>query len=216
MTTVDRSLRLVSMQFSFSNENLIPASVKEVEHENLEEQAQRKARETSSKSAGTCVIDPIEDVSLAQFLDNLEPAGYEMVDAFYQPRPHPKNPHVTYHMVRFLFARNEYVDLSEYFAKVRGTIREELVKMTTDAMWRVRVFLNPHFREGEVVEGQHTLSLNLEGRKPFFLPDGSPVTVWQKDENGERVGDAPLPLRADRQLVIDRDVITIVPFSTER
>jgi hypothetical protein len=185
------------MQFSFSNINVVPTSVKKLELEMLEERNERK----TYKGNGEVIIKPIENVSLVEFLDNLE-VGYELVDAFYQPRIDPKDPRGNriYHMVRFLFARRKYVKLSDEFKEVRSTIYAELRKICEQAMWRVRAFLNPFFMDDEEVLGQRALSINLEARKPLFHPDGQPVTVWQKDERGNRVGETPFPLKPDYYL----------------
>ena len=208
MVTLDRTIRLVGLQFSFSNINVVPELLKELELESLEERNERKGR----KSSGEMVITPTENSSLMEFLSDLEVAGYELVDAFYQPRVHPKNPRIIYHMARFLFARREHADPSEEFKGVRNAISAELLKICEQAMWRVRAYLNPFFTADEEVPGYHALSINLEGRKPVFLHDGQPVVVWQKDEEGNRVGDTPLPLRPDYhlRLRIDTNVIQLV------
>jgi hypothetical protein len=202
--TLDDSVRLVSMQFSFSNINVVPTSVKKLELEMLEERNERK----TYKGNGEVIIKPIENVSLVEFLDNLE-VGYELVDAFYQPRIDPKDPRGNriYHMVRFLFARRKYVELSDEFKEVRSTIHAELRKICEQAMWRVRAFLNPFFMDDEEVLGQRALSINLEARKPLFHPDGQLVMVWQKDERGNRVGETPFPLKPDYYLRIEDNVV---------
>lgn len=206
MVTLDGSVRLVGMQFSFSNINIVPESLKKRELESLEERNERKTREGS----GEMVITLTENSSLAEFLNDLEVAGYELVDTFYQPRVHPKNPRIIYHMMRFLFARHEYADPSEEFKGVRNAISAELLKICEQAMWRVRAYLNPFFTDNEQIPGYHALSINLKGRKPLFLPDGQPVVVWQKDKEGNRVGDAPLSLRPDYHLRIDTNAIQLV------
>ncbi|MBI2035674.1 MAG: hypothetical protein HYT12_03245 [Candidatus Liptonbacteria bacterium] len=144
------------------------------------------------------VIEPTEKCSLVEFLGELEASGYEMVYGFYKMRIDAKDPRGkrSYHMVRYLFARREFVELSDEFKKVRDVIRAELRSICESAMWRVRAFLNPFYKNGEEIPGERAVSINLEARQPLFRPDGQPVTVWQKDENGERVGDAPLPLKA--------------------
>jgi hypothetical protein len=205
MVALDSSVRLVALQFSFSNPDAIPASVKRLDRETPEERNERK-----NHSSGTLVIEPTENCSLVNFLDELKSAGYEMVDAFYKERINPKDPRGrrTYHMVRFLFARREFVDLSEEFKAVRDVISKELRSICEVAMWRIRAFLNPFYnKDGEEVIGHRTISVNLESRKPLFRPDGQPVTVWQKDENSKRVGDAPLSLKADCCLRIKDNVV---------
>lgn len=204
MVALGDTVPLVVAQFSFSNPDVIPAMVKRQNRETPAERAVRK-----SHSSGVMVIEPTERCSLVEFLEELEVAGYEMVDGFYKERIDAYNKK-TYHMVRFLFARREFVELSDEFKKARDVICAELRSICENAMWRVRAFSNPFYENGEEVPGQRTVSVNLEARQPFFYPDGRPVTVWQKDENGERVGDAPLPIRADHRLRIVGDVVSLM------
>lgn len=206
MVALNGSVRLVAIQFSFSNPDVIPSSVKRLNRETQEERVERK-----NHSSGVVVIEPTEKCSSVEFLGELEAAGYEMVDAFYKERIDPKDPRGkrTYHMVRFLFARHKFVELSDEFKKVRDVIRAELRSICESAMWRVRSFSNPFYKNGEEIPDQRTVSINLEVRQPLFRPDGQPVTVWQKDENGERVGDAPLPLKASYCLHIVDDAIQL-------
>ena len=202
--TLDFRSHLVALQFSFSNPAAIPSSVKQRSPEAVEDRNERKNR-----CSGRRFIEPTENVSLVWFLRELEASGYEVVDAFYQERLNPKGDSYgkgTYHMVRFLFARREDVELSEEFGRVKDTLRAELQEICRAAMWRVRAFCNPLYENGEEVPGYSALSINMEARKPLFLPDGQPVTVWQKDEYGERVGDAPLPLRPSFWLMVWPDI----------
>ena len=207
MIALNSTVRLVALQFSFSNPDVIPATVKRQDRETPEERVVRK-----SHSSGVMVIEPTEKCSLVEFLGELEAAGYEMVDGFYKERIDAKDPRNkrTYHMVRFLFARHEFVELSDEFKKVRDVIRTELQSICESAMWRVRSFSNPFYKNGEEIPDQRAVSINLETRQPLFRPDGQPVTVWQKDENGKRVGDAPLPLKDDYCLRIVGDAVQLV------
>ena len=207
MVALNGTVRLVALQFSFSNPDAIPASVKRLNRETQEERVERK-----NHSSGVMVIEPTEKCSLVEFLGELEAAGYEMVDGFYKMRIDAKDPSGkrSYHMVRFLFARREFVELSDEFKKVRDTIRTELRSICETAMWRVRSFSNPFYKNGEEIPDQRAVSINLEARQPLFRPDGQPVTVWQKDENGKRMGDAPLPIKGDYCLRIVGDAVQLV------
>ena len=197
MVILDRTVRLVALQFSFSNPDAILTTVRRLDRETQEEHVIRK-----SHSSGIMVIEPIEKCSLVELLGDLEASGYEMVDAFYKERIDAKDPRGkrSYHMVRFLFTRREFMELSDEFKKVRDAIRAELQSICETTMWRVRSFSNPFYKDGEEIPDQRAVSVNLEARTPLFRPNGQPVTVWQKDENGKRVGDAPLPLKADYYL----------------
>ncbi|MEK7120417.1 MAG: hypothetical protein AAB824_02655 [Patescibacteria group bacterium] len=207
MIALNGTIRLVALQFSFTNPDAIPTSVKRRSPETQEERVERK-----SYSNGIMVIEPTEKCSLAEFLGELEAAGYEMVDAFYKERIDAKDPRRkrTYHMVRFLFARREFVNCSDEFKAARGTIRIDLQNICESAMWRVRSFSNPFYKNGEEVLDQSALSINLEVRQPLFRPDGQIVTVWQKDASGNRMGDAPLPLKADYCLRIVDGAVQLV------
>lgn len=199
--------RVIALQFSFSNPDAIPASVKRMSRETQEERVERK-----SYSSGVMVIEPTEKCSVAEFLGEIEAAGYEMVDAFYKRRIDAKDPRgrSSYHMVRFLFARHDFVELSDEFKKVRGVILSELQSICESAMWRVRVFSNPFYKNGEEIHGQRAVAINLEVRQPFHHPDGKPKTMWQKDGNGKRIGEAPLPLKADYCLRIAGDAVSLM------
>lgn len=207
MATLDASVRLVTLQFSFSNPEAIPAGVKQRAQETIEERVERKSR-----SSGTMVMEPTENCSVAEFIDELGAAGYELVDAFCKERLDAKDPRGqrTYHTARFVFARHEFVNISEEFKKVQGAIQAEIQEMCRAAFWRVRMFLNPFYQNGEEIADQHALSINLESRKPRFLPNGQPVLVWQKDEHGRRVGDSPLPLQPSHHLRLVQNAVQLV------
>lgn len=177
MLTLDGPVRLVSIQFSFSNPKIVPQSVKRLEHETPARRAVRKGR-----ADGTMVIAPTPGVSMGEFVDQLEAAGYELVDALYEPRinTHSRTrENATYHMMRFIFARREFVDLSEWFRGVRVAVSADLRKMCGEALWRVRVFSNPFRKDGEEISGQRALSVNLEVRVPLGLDGQPPIKAQQ-------------------------------------
>ncbi len=207
MASLDGTVRMVALQFSFSNPDTIPASVKRRDPETKGECVERK-----NHSSGFLVIEPTEKCSLAELPGELETTGFEMVDAFCKERLDPKDPSGkrTYHMARFQFARREIVKLSDEFKKVRDIIRAELQTICETAMWRVRAFDNPFYKNGEEIPGQRSISINLEVRTPLFRPDGQPVTVWSKDGNGKRLGDSPLPIRPGYCLRVVNNAIQLV------
>jgi hypothetical protein len=189
---LDSSVRLVLVQFSFSNPDAIPPSVRWRRPETQEERVERK-----DHVAGVMIVQPTEGTSLAEFPRDLEAAGYKLVDAFCKERIND-NPHLKrYHMVRFIFARREHAQISQGFWKVRDAIRAEFQGICGSAMWRVRVFDNPFYQDEEEVSGRRTMSINLEVRQPLFV-GGQPVMVWQRDDVGRRVGSAPIRLTAKR------------------
>lgn len=197
---------LIGLQFSFSNSDVIPPSVKHQKKETPEESNKR-----GSCSSGNLIIKPTENCSLVELLNKLEVAGYNMIDAFYQERIDPKDPNSKriFHMVRFLFSYRGYVEPSDEFRERRSAIWTELRNICQVALWRVKVFSNPFYKDGKEIPGQRALSINLEARKPLFYPDGQPVMVWPKDKNGKHLGDASLPLKPDYCLRIKKSAICL-------
>lgn len=199
------------MQFSFTNPDAVPSSVKRLPQETPAERAERKGL-TNTVRAGESLIQPTEGCSISRFTAELEAAGYELVDASYKPRLDAKDPsgRRTYHMVRFVFARHEFAEPSDEFKKVRESVRVDLQKACDLAYWRTRSFSNPFYQNGEEVPEARAMSINFEARQPRYLPDGNLVTEWQKDENGKRVGEVPLPIKAKHHLhIVDGEVLPV-------
>lgn len=202
-------IRLIGLQFNGSNANFIPSALLTwLRRTNRETPEGRTVRK--SYANGTMIIEPTMNCSLKGFIREIETAGYELVDTLYQERVDGKDPHGvrTYHMVRFLFARHEFAEISEAFAAARNTARDALREICEVAFWRVRSFLNPFYKNGEELPGFNAASINLEARVPLFLPDGRPVVARLKNEHGKGVGD-PLPLRPDFNLRVVDDAVRL-------
>lgn len=213
MVPIDGTVHLILLQFSFSNANAVPPAIKRRQRETLNERKERKTH-----TDGIVVIEPTLNCSLSNSIDDLEAAGYELVDAFCQKRLDPKDPagRRVYQMVRYMFARKEFVNISEEFRRVRYVIRAELQEeMCDSALWRVRSLLNPLYnRNGEEVEGQYMMSVNLEARRPLLRADGQLVVEWQKDENGRRIGVAPVPIMAEHILRLSKGYLLLTTVTT--
>lgn len=201
-----KNTRVVIMQFSFSNPNVIPSAIKRLDKETIEERVERK-----SHSTGIMVIEPTEKCCVEEFIDELEKIGFQLVDSFYKERMSPGKSN--YHMIRFIFWRNDFAEPSEEFKKVFGVVRESLKTICQEALWRVRAFDNPFYKDGEEIKGQRAISINLEARNPLFLPDGSQVVAWEKDGAGRRIGTAPVPIQPAHKLVIIDGEIGLIPIS---
>ncbi|MEK7658279.1 MAG: hypothetical protein AAB352_00235 [Patescibacteria group bacterium] len=199
---------MVVVQFSFTNPAAIPEVVKRTEKESPAEHKERKTH-----SNGVLVIEPTPGCGLVEFPLGLEQAGFELVDASYKERIDPKDPRQrrTYHMVRFVFCRRESAELSDEFRSVRDEIRFALQNMAENAMWRVRVFDNPFFFKDEEVQDQRALSVNLAARDTIVQPNGELIKRWEKDDQGNRIGEGPVPIVPKRQLCVRGGTVQIVP-----
>ena len=206
MVILDRNVRRVMLQFSFSNPEIIPISMRR------KTQSEPLSFDHKTRPNGTLVINPTEKCSLAGFIRELEMSGYEIVDAFYRKRIDSRDSggKKKYHMVRFIFVRHESSELSDEFIKRRNIVQTELLNICSAALWRVKLFKNKFYKDDREICGQHALSINLDARQPLFCPDGQPVKIWKKDDKGKRVGEAPLPLKADYRIGIDKNILSLM------
>lgn len=205
LVNVQPGVRLILLQFSFSNPEVVPHSVCQL---GRELGAERRMRE--NLPAGKLVIEPHEDVGLAGFVMQLRTNGYELVDAFHQLRDDQRNPRRTYQMVRYVFMRREHVCSTASFVQVRATLLNGLLDLLVQALWRCRVYLNPLFVDGCRVVGESAVSINLDARKSLFSC-GQRIAVWRRDENGEKMGEAPMPIQLAYELRFRDNAIEIVP-----
>ena len=185
------------LQFSFSNPNVIPDTVRKRKPETKTEQQQRKQRPPS----GTMVITPSENTSIESFVQELIQSDYILVDAVTQKRPHPKRQNQHYYIARFVFSRKEHAKETSDFVSVRHQVQTELLNISNDAFWRIRAFKNPFFQDGGLVQGFNTLSFNFEARVPRFDSRGQAVLARKKDSQGRKIGD-PVSLEAQHELHI--------------
>lgn len=168
-----KGVRLIIVQFSFSNLDAVPEIIQRLEPETQEEQVKRKSHQT-----GKLLIAPTIGVSLKYLLQDMETRNFELVGAFYKERRHakPQPGREIYHAVRFTFAHRDFVNIKDKsFIGKRQDVLIEFQRMCTEALWRTRVIDNPFFVEGVEVSGQRTLSINLEVREPFFNLKGRPL-----------------------------------------
>lgn len=190
---LDSSIGAIMLQFSFSNPEVVPPLLWHLPPETVAERIARK-----SLAGGTVVIQPTENCSIISFVNNLEQAGYVLVNAFCKERIHGKDLVTPYYVLRFVFIRYEDAQITEAFDNVRHSIMDSLRGICETALWRVRAYLNPTQEDD-----QYLMSINLEVRQPLFSSDGRPAMVWQKDENGNRIGDRKVPLMPDYLLELD-------------
>lgn len=208
MITLDRGVQLIALQFNFSNARLIPDSIRQLDPETDEEAVERRGR-----VKGVLVVPPTELCSLSDFIRILGAMRkFELISATYK-RCRKTESHRgsdTYHRVRFTYGRIPWVSEWQGLEKLKaGMVQDQLLHICDEALWRVRVYVNPFSRNGTTTREEHALSINLDVRKPFSTFDGEPIIVWRKDEGGNRIGSAPLPLQPDCKLQIADHAITL-------
>lgn len=216
LSRLNGNVRLVVLQFACSKKTRMPVSLKWREKEIALESYERLAREDCGD--GKLFMDSeVKTVSVYDFLSDLEEASYEIVDAFNQERlTEELKP---YYIACFVFSRREYVNISEDFKNKRDIIRAEFLKMAMEAMWRVKVYNNPFYKNDERVPAQYAMNIKMIARNPLVDNEGKSLFVWKKDEygqkiierdeNGKKIGDAKIMVKPEYYLRIEDNCVIL-------
>lgn len=221
--SLDASVRKVTLQFSMSHANQVPCWVTWIDPESAGERSVRKAASVPGEQFMIPEIDAsgrgVNNVSLIYIVDDLIAEGFTLVEAMAQERSPSKVGAPPYAMVRYTFYRAGLAECSSDFLQNMGNIIQDLHEFLELALWRVRGFRNPWFqKEGTVADGVFSISINMDARNPLFVGNDKtrPQVRWQKDANGDRVGDAPLPVAAGSFVsIIDNEIALCVEESVE-
>lgn len=192
---LDGAVKMVLLQFNFGKFEEIPRGLYQKKEENIEDLLARK-----SLTRGTEFLPSMADISLVKMPENLARAGYQMVDAFFRLRTNSSGH--KYVALRFVFVSEDILEETGEFSKRKNVVEKALEKVCQSAVWRTQGFLNPFFKEGGVVKCQHSVSLNMTARNPLLDKFGQSILRWKKNENGEKVGGKPLPIRPALFLVV--------------
>jgi len=177
-------VREICVQFSFSNGRAVPVWVAQIERETVSAHKERKKRASGEQ---LIALPKGSACSLESLPTGLSASDFVLADAYSQKRNKAGKVYDPYWMVRFIFVRKDvYEDRSRY-AEVRNLHLRSLEEMISSAFWKVRGFLNPYFRDGELLEGEFQVSINLEHRQPTVNENGSPVLRWPRDEKGRKI-----------------------------
>jgi len=176
---LDPDISLVIFRFAFSNPKYVPKCIRK-------EEADKDSASSGRTIKGRSLIDsPVHNVGILHCLSDIQASGYELADA--KRKENKRAQGCSSQIVQFVFVRTQCAHVCEEFVQTRGIIIEAFEKMCREALWRVRLFLNPLFEEHELVEGKFTASINLEARTPLIEGDGSSVMIWPKDSTGKSV-----------------------------
>lgn len=172
---INGTTNVVFLQFSFSKADLIPRWLYDEKKEVPEQRAARKTNPTK----GTEIIPCTPRVDASGIAEDLENAGFVLVDAFHQERLHGTkkdggNP-MPYHMVRFAFARERPAGSKVFCELLDQKAKPALHEFLKNANWRVRAYRNPSFKDGVPLEGISHISINLEVRDARVDRQGRPI-----------------------------------------
>lgn len=192
------NVRLVVIRFAFSNSDLVPFCLKTT--------TSFSKKSSSAEATGELKIEPVKDVGCLSLVDDLVANNYILVDA--EAELHVGKNHNQYSVVKFVFAKAAGARRSRSFERICEVAQLELETLLSQAMWRVRVFLNSLFVDDVIILDEQAISINLEGRTPLFRPDGSPEIRRHKDEYGNKIGE-PYRLEPKKFLMIRDDHLSV-------
>ena len=200
-----RDLRMVMLQFSFSNPDHVPSFIFDRRKETADESNTRQEHKALSNTDGLIPKPYPTSVMLEGLPMSLLEANWVMVDGFFQRRINPKNPDASYNTVRFSFVQESNVDktaeqklFQRHFMPVVFCELQEIVQL---ALWRLRMYNNQHYSNGAAAPGQRALSINLEARQPLYESDGR-----SSKYNGK-------PVVAEKKLVLNtRGEFNLISF----
>jgi hypothetical protein len=192
------------MQFSFSNQEHVPISIKDLKRESLERTVERSERNKHANSGSVQLWDAEKhataDTLISKLPVGLVDANLILVNAMYQERNNVNHDGTTYHTVVFFWSPEQFATPDDMFLRRFMPIAfAELQGICDLALWRVRAFRNPYYENGAIVPGHMSYSLNLEVRSPLFDLDGKPA----RGEGGQPLQPKNILLCRNNQLVLD-------------
>lgn len=207
-------VRMVALQFMVSEKYLratpeILQGVREMEPEPRDAREVRKVMDYTSQ-ANNMIVDPTERVAVNSLIYTLLAAGYVPVDARRQTRVNDRGSWD--HVFRFVFVQKEFVIPTEGLEERSAQILAGLRVLAERNMWRAQAFLNPYFERGAPVEGQVSIDVNFKERESLLDDNGQPILVWQKDEDGRRVGETKVPLDPNFTLAFSDGDVRLLPI----
>ena len=160
-----------------------------------------------TRPAGKLILEEkVVSFSPLPLIADFKKSGYRMIALSVEERGTRNS---THYMVRATFGlMSEGAVVSASFLALRDVYERDFTELLKRSIWsQLQAFENPVFEQGAVVERRYWVSVVLEGRKALWQPDGTLVTVWAKDANDERIGDAPLPLKPSYWLRLRGDYL---------
>lgn len=176
MAKLSDKIPMVSLQFNFGNDFIIPWNLKTLETETKKESEERRAR--NANNAKRTQVNTSKSEHLLTQIDsrlppNLVDNGYVLVTTIYQKKL-DKNLRNQYNMVRYSFFRKEYVQLSNpgiiEITPRRGLAIAQLYDLILLSYWQqVRVYRNPFTNERiTMADKKYALSINFDARYPLY------------------------------------------------
>jgi len=203
----------VIIQFSFSNQAIVPDETSVIHLEQEIPYVSHARHNLGTDRRGVQIIAPTGqgDTSIADFVKELQEAGYILVNAQSQKRYDYEKSHEVrdywFYTVRYHFVYSNSAYVFPQWEKLQASAQASLGHIADTSLWRIRVYSNPVFTNtGEENPKQRQLSINAEVRQPL-LNQGKPIMVYPRDTDGKKTGAPAVPLQPRYKLgIVDNQV----------
>lgn len=169
-------VKLLCIQFSFQNEILAPASLWGLITESKEKSKIRIQRNISNNDDNLLIFKPFPTrICLSELPSELLEHGWELVDASIQTRVNDNFPEQMkfYVTPKFYFApKGLALIVDDFDKKFKGLAYSELQSLCDISLWRLRLFRNPYYENGQIDPNFNHFSINCEEREPRFENNG--------------------------------------------
>ena len=202
-STLGTSVSGVIIQFQFANPKLISNWLW---REDVKQMRTRVVQKERDYGEGILFIEPTPSVGLMQVIAGLAAAKWTMTDAFAEVRTNPNYARSSFSVARFTFHRKPLVrPVDPTYAKIlemHGIT--SLYDLCHKSMWRVKAYRN------QLYEGRFGISINADAREPLVDVVGRPFTRWNRDSNGVKIGDTPVPIEPKHKLtIVDNNIVLV-------
>jgi hypothetical protein len=163
---------------------------------------------TESQKTGTngvSVFPPTERCSLHHLPKDLEKGGFKLCAVNFE-KVHGEQG--LRHKVKFVFAKEEYANPNQKVVKGHKLLAAVFQNLVSANLWQAQQYSNPVLQKGEVVAGVKSCSIDLNARVPLY-ENGKLKLEWEKDEQGEHVGDKALPIYPKNVLSFSGDSVQL-------
>lgn len=185
--TLDKSIKLIALQFSISNMAAMPPSLHYLPQETPEERQRRK-----NLPSGLLIVPETPNVMVVEFVGQVMGLGYQLVSAIKQDRPDLVPGAKPRTRVRYALVPHQDVVQELPFAE-RKDMTVELIETCLNAMWTVKVHLNPYRKADTEYTDLYCLDVVLGARQPFCDRNGRPITRRPKDAGRDAESQSLVP-----------------------
>lgn len=201
MFSLNRNVRLVTIQFRLSNEGTIPPLAKSVPESSVDTEKDL-AWSNQNEPTGELVIPSTQNVDVSGLLLGLAQNNYVLTNLVRRRVQNGwlGNSPVWVHILQYRLTQSEFALVKD---AVKGNFfghLDELAKLLRESNWMTMGHLNPFTTKGQSVLGTTAVNFSLTKREPKYDEFGQPLMRWI-NKNDKSLGKTPFKPTATLKIV---------------